>query len=128
MPPADVAAAQTGRPLILARLLPRGSSSAQPEGRGQGKDPTGAAAPQASAALDLREEEDGGDPHAAALRIVRVVKEEQARRHGRGDWEAVNERASDDEGGRKKGAAGTGYVCGVITPVLTPAEEKEMRF
>jgi hypothetical protein len=77
----------------------------------------------------------GADPHAVALRIVQLVKEINARRRGQGDWEAVNEVGHGDTVGGGGVAVGTGKgkgkgdcVCGVITPVLTPADEKQIRF
>jgi hypothetical protein len=66
---------------------------------------------------------DATDPHAAALRIVEFLKEFAARRRSHGDWEAVND-ASRRVGRDGEGGCG----CGVITPVLTPAEEREIRF
>ncbi|KAB5549719.1 hypothetical protein GE09DRAFT_1060150 [Coniochaeta sp. 2T2.1] len=126
------AAAQTGRPFLLVRL---GAAAHSPY-MGQQQQPAGA-----MAATLVLSEDTTPDPHAAALRIVEFVREVNARRRSHGDWEGVNEglRGGDEETQGMGGAAGTGTgtgrktradscVCGVITPVLTPAEEREMRF
>lgn len=140
------AASQTGRPLITVRLSPSPSPFPFPKSSPPELHPTtgtGLPNPQAAVAtaeLDLVLLDGGGggggsDPHAAALRIVQFVKELNARRRSRGDWEAVND-ALQYDGGRVvadgmdgKGIGGNGgCVCGVITPVLTPADEREIRF
>jgi hypothetical protein len=68
--------------------------------------------------LVLPDEDD--PPHAVALRIAEFVREINARRRSSG-WEELE--------GKRDGVGWGDCVCGVITPVLTPAEESSgMRF
>lgn len=137
------AASQTGRPLVSVRLQPHTALTASEPvpstetpapPQHNTNDPTLPAV--ASAVLTLPDSH--GDPHAAALRIAAFVREMNARRRSHGDWDAVNYGKDDradlrgnvgggDVGGWGQGGQGE-YVCGVITPVLTPAEEREIRF
>lgn len=134
------AASQTGRPLVSVRLQPHTTTASEPVPSTETPAP-----PQhntndpyllvsASAVLALPDSH--ADPHAAALRIAAFVREMNARRRSHGDWDAVNYDSARDlrgnVGGGDSGGGGGGgqgeYACGVITPVLTPAEEREIRF
>ncbi|KAH8905839.1 hypothetical protein BR93DRAFT_707543 [Coniochaeta sp. PMI_546] len=100
------AASQTGRPLIHVQLAAQEPPQPPP------------APHPVPATLVLPASE---DPHAAALRIVELVKEMDARSRSQGSWGPVND--APESRGR-----GGDCVCGVITPLLTPAEEREVTF
>jgi len=140
---ASQAASQTGRTLIRVVLTAPQASLPSPPPQHH-KPPSHQRDDEtATVTLELGDAGDsssGDDPHAAALRIVQLLKEIDARRRrSQQGWEAVNDgnsRGSTAAGagevggnGRRRGNGGKGAcVCGVITPALTPAEEREMRF